>query len=193
MQLAMSKEHVTIRMRQHGSHVSRACLPTCVRSVSCMSHTHRVALLYLIITVRREMYPFASKTHETSDAGGNARPTIPLVKIRDSSNQCIRTLVKFRSHIEHLRKTIPRTSKLESRSQASRPTVRVVLHGLEVGVGFIHFEPWIGISIRLAVFLTIQRCTQNITQSCYDVTRISVRSPVSMSKQQRRVEGEARQ
>ena len=97
-----------------------------------MSHTHRVALLYLIMTVRRAMYSFTSKTHETSGAGGSVRPATLLAKTRESFILCIRTLVKFRSHIEHLRKTIPRTRRRESRSQASRPTVRVVLHGLNV-------------------------------------------------------------
>lgn len=41
-----------------------------------MSHTRRVALWYLIMTVRRAVYSFAFKTHETSDAGGNALPVL---------------------------------------------------------------------------------------------------------------------
>jgi hypothetical protein len=132
MQLAVSEEHITERMCQYSSRASTACLPTCARNVFYMSRTHRVARSYLIFTVRRAMYSISFKTHETSGAGGSVRPAISLAKTREGFNLCIRTLVKFRSHIEHLRKTIPRTRRRESRSQASRPTVRVVLHGLIV-------------------------------------------------------------
>jgi hypothetical protein len=122
MQLAMSKEHITVRNCQYGSRVSpHYHLPTCARSVFCMSHIHRVALLYLIMTVRRAMHTFPFKTHETFDAGGNARPAIMLAKTREIDNLWIRTLVKFRSHIEHLRKTIPHTRRQVARSQASGP------------------------------------------------------------------------
>jgi hypothetical protein len=139
MQLAMSKEHITVRKCQYGSRVSPYYLPTCARSVFCMSHIHRVVLSYLIITVRRAMHTFPFETHETFDAGGNARPAIMLAKTREIDNICIRTLVKFRSHIEHLRRTIPHTRRQVSRSQASRPPVRVVLHGLEVDEPHPHF------------------------------------------------------
>lgn len=132
MQLAVSKEHITGRERQYSGRTLTACLPTCARSVFYMSHTHRAALSYLIMRVRHAVYSFPSGTHETSGAGGSVRPATWLAKTRASPNLFIRTLVKFRSHIEHLRKTIPRTRRRESRSQASRPTVRVVLHGLNV-------------------------------------------------------------